>query len=42
LNDERSRYIAVQSKTQAATNTLDSVIIATIHDQAGKKNFEFK
>ncbi len=42
LNDERNKYIAAQAKAQSATNTLDSVVIGTVREQAIKKNFRFE
>jgi hypothetical protein len=29
-------------KAVSATNTLDSVVISTVHEQAQKRNFTFK
>ncbi len=42
LNDERNKFIAAQNKAQAATNTLDAVIISTIRSQAAKKAYQFE
>ena len=42
LNAERTRHIAEQVKKQAGTNTLDAVMIATIREQAVKRNFRFE
>jgi len=42
LNAERSRYLAQQMKAQLGTNTLDSVMITTLHEQAQKRNFQFE
>jgi hypothetical protein len=38
LNDERNKHVSAQAKAQSATNTLDSVIISTIRDQAVKND----
>ncbi len=42
LNEERNKFIAAQARAQSGTNTLDSVVIATIRDQASKKNYNFE
>jgi hypothetical protein len=42
LNSEREKYLAAQSKAQSATNTLDSVMVATLREQAAKKNYQFE
>ena len=42
LNAERSKYVAAQMKAQAGTNTLDSVMVSTIREQAMKRNFKFE
>jgi hypothetical protein len=42
LNAERSKYVAAQMKAQAGTNTLDSVMVTTIREQAQKRNFKFE
>lgn len=42
LNDERTHYLAQQTKQHTATNTLDSVVISTVREQAAKRNFKFE
>lgn len=42
LNTARSKYVAEQRKAQAGTNTLDSVMVTTIREQAQKRNFKFE
>lgn len=42
LNAEREKFVAAQMKSPAATNTLDSVVIATIREQAQKREFKFE
>ena len=42
LNEERNKYVAEQRKNQAAANTLDSVMVSTIREQAAKKNYRFE
>ena len=42
LNDERAKYVATQMKMQSATNTLDSVVISAVREQAAKRNFRFE
>jgi hypothetical protein len=42
LNAERTRYVAEQMKKQNVTNTLDAVMIATIREQAMKRNYRFE
>jgi hypothetical protein len=41
LNEARNKYIAKQTKQDTGTNTLDAVMIATLREQAGKRNFQF-
>jgi hypothetical protein len=41
LSAERSKYVAAQMQAQAGTNTLDSVMVTTIREQAQKRNFKF-
>jgi hypothetical protein len=42
LNSERDKYIAAQVNAQNATNTLDSVVNATVREQAARRNFRFE
>lgn len=42
LNTEREKYIAEQRKQTAATNTLDTVVIGAVREQAGKRDFRFE
>ena len=42
LSAEREKYVAARMKDVAATNTLDTVVITTVHEQALKRNFQFK
>jgi hypothetical protein len=42
LNEERSKYVATQTKAQSATNTLDTVITSVIRTQAAKQNYRFE
>ena len=41
LNSERSKHVAVQSRKQSGTNTLDAVMVSAIHEQVVKKNYRF-
>src|SRR5262249_17552612 len=42
LNVERTKFVAEQTKQFTATNTLDSVVLATVREQATKHNYTFK
>ena len=42
LSAEREKYVAEQRKQNAATNTLDAVVIGAVREQAGKRDFEFE
>jgi len=42
LNSDRTKYIAEQSKQQSATNTLDTVVVTTVREQAMKRNYRFQ
>lgn len=42
LNLERQRYVAQEGRERSTTNTLDSVVISTIREQAMKRNYEFR
>jgi hypothetical protein len=42
LNAERETYLAARRKEQAATNTLDSVVIATVREQARRQQYRFE
>jgi len=41
LNAEREKYITAQQKENAATNSLDAVVISAVRDQAQKRQFKF-
>lgn len=42
LNTEREKYIAAQTRQQSGTNTLDTVVITALREQAGKQSFRFE
>jgi hypothetical protein len=42
LNAEREKFVAAQAKNAAGTNTLDSVVITTIREQAQARAFTFQ
>ncbi len=42
LNEARSQYVMEKMKLHADTNTLDTVIISAIREQAAKKHFQFE
>ena len=42
LNADRTQYVAEQSRKRSATNTLDSVVVATVREQAQKRNYRFE
>jgi hypothetical protein len=42
LNDDRSRYFAQKLLENRNDNTLDAVMIKTIHEQAKQKNYKFE
>lgn len=42
LNAERNKYVAEQSKKHSSTNTLDSVVVTTVREQAAKRNYRFE
>jgi hypothetical protein len=42
LNTERTKFVAEKSKQLSATNTLDSVVLSTVREQASKRNYTFK
>jgi hypothetical protein len=42
LNVEREKFVAAQMKSAANTNTLDSVVIATVREQAQTRAFTFE
>ncbi len=42
LSTEREKYIAEQRKQNAATNTLDAVVIGAVREQASKRDFDFE
>jgi hypothetical protein len=42
LNTERTRYVSERSKQQGASNTLDSVVVSAVREQALKRNYKFE
>jgi hypothetical protein len=42
LNAERTKFVAEQTKQPNATNTLDSVVLSTVREQATKRNYRFE
>jgi hypothetical protein len=42
LNDQRNKFVAEKLKQTAATNTLDTVMTATIREQAQRKSYRFE
>ena len=42
LNVERTKFVAEQTKQFSTTNTLDSVVLATVREQATKRNYTFR
>jgi hypothetical protein len=42
LNSERTKYVAEKSKQHSTTNTLDSVVVTTVREQAMKRNYKFE
>ncbi len=42
LNADRNKYVAEKSKQHSTTNTLDSVVVTTVREQAMKRNFRFE
>ena len=42
LNAERTKFVAEKAKQINATNTLDSVVLTTVREQATKRNYTFK
>ena len=42
LNSDRTKYVAEQSRKQSTTNTLESVVITTVREQAQKRNYRFE
>jgi len=42
LNAERTKYVAEKTKQTNATNTLDSVVLSTVREQATKRNYKFE
>ena len=42
LNAERTKYVAEKTKQINATNTLDSVVLSTVREQATKRNYKFE
>jgi hypothetical protein len=42
LNEERMRFVGAKMKEAAGTNTLDTVIVRTVREQAQTREFRFK
>ena len=42
LNAEREKFVAAKMKSVSITNTLDSVVITTVHEQAQTRAFTFE
>ena len=42
LNAERNKFVAEKSKQQGATNTLDSVMVSAVREQAMKRQYKFE
>jgi len=42
LNAEREKYVTEQRKQMSATNTLDTVVISAVREQAAKRQFSFE
>src|SRR5262249_19682783 len=42
LNVERTQFVAKQMKTSSNANTLDTVMVTAIREQAIKKNYRFE
>jgi hypothetical protein len=42
LNAERSKYLAAQSKSASANDTLDAVVITAVREQAARRNYVFE
>ena len=42
LNTAREKFVAAQMKSGATTNTLDSVVITTVREQAQARAFTFE
>lgn len=42
LNADRNKYVAEKSKQHSSTNTLDSVVVSTMREQAAKRNYRFE
>ena len=42
LNEARTRFVATKMKEAATTNTLDSVVITTVREQARTREFRFE
>ena len=36
------QYVAEQTRNRSATNTLDSVVVTTVREQAQKRNYRFE
>jgi hypothetical protein len=42
LNAERTKFVAEKTKHLDATNTLDSVVLSTVREQATRRNYRFE
>jgi len=42
LNVERTKFVAEQTKQLNVTNTLDSVVLSTVREQATRRNYKFE
>ena len=42
LNAEREKFVAAQMQASGATNTLDRVVVVTVHEQAQVRGFTFE
>ena len=42
LNEARTKFVAAKMKESTASNTLDSVVITTVREQAQKREFRFE
>ena len=42
LNAERTKFVAEKTKELNATNTLDSVVLSTVREQATRRNYSFE
>src|SRR5262245_46680365 len=42
LNVERTKFVAKKARQSSTTNTLDSVVLTTVREQATKRNYRFE